>query len=54
MNNELFNSYLADVNSFKVFKKRVKFFDRFLVKFAGASFLLLCVKFLAEWLIESM
>lgn len=53
MKNELFNSYLYEVNSFKVFKKRVRFFDRFLVRFAGASFLLLCTKFLAEFLVET-
>lgn len=54
MNDELFNRYLCELNSFKVFKKRVKFFDRFLVRFAGVSFLLLCMKFLAEYLVETL
>ena len=52
MKNELFNSYLTELNTYPVLRKRRRFFDRFLVRFAGVSFLLLCVKFLAEWLIE--
>lgn len=51
--NKLFNAYFSEVNSFQTFKKRSKVFDKFLVKFAAVSLLLLFAKILAEWLIEA-
>jgi len=54
MNNKLFNQYLINVNSFPTFKKRIKFFDRWLVRFAAAGLVVLLLKVLIEFTIETL
>ena len=54
MNNKLFNQYLINVNSFPTFKKRIKLFDRWLVRIAGVGFIILLVKPITEWIVETL
>ncbi len=46
--------YLYEVNSFPTFTKRIKFFDRWLVRIAGVGFIVLLVKPITEWIVETL
>ena len=47
-----FVRYLHEVNDYPRFKRRNKWVDKFLVRFAATSLLFLLVKISAEYLVE--
>lgn len=50
----LFEQYMIDLNTYPRFKRKNKWADKFLVRIAGAFFLLMLLKFLVEFILESI